>query len=182
MIEEGRYPARASSEVEFGRTPNTGTEFVRLQFEILAEGEFRGHQIHWDGWLSEKAIERTMDSLEHCGWDGASLANPRGIGSKDCSIVIEHERSEADGKVYPRVKWVNALGGGAKVKDEMKLDASAQKSLDQKFRASLLERKQRNGSAQRQAAAAPRSNARPAARKSYNDDFGPMPSDDDIPF
>ncbi len=181
MIAEGKYQAKASPDVELGRTPNTQTAFVRVQFEITAECEFRGHQIHWDGWLTEKTSERTMDSLEHCGWDGASLSNPQGVGTKECSIVIEHEQSEKDGKLYPRVKWVNALGGGAKLKDEVKLDAAALRSIDQEFKASLMERRQKNGAQASRPSAAPRTSTRASGRP-YDDNFGPMPSDDDIPF
>lgn len=57
------------------------------------------------------------------------------------------------------------------------------RSLEQEFKASLMERRQKNGS--KPASQPARSNGgqqRTAQRSSYNPDFGPMPSDDDIPF
>lgn len=182
MIDEGKYIARAKPECEHGRTPNTGTAFIRLQFEIISEGEFRGHQIHSDLWLSEKTAERTMDSLEHCGWDGVSLANPQGIGTKDCQIVIEHEVSDRDGKTYPRVKWVNALSSGAKLKDEVKLDQAALRDLDREFKASLLERRQRSGSGPAGPTPRPSNHRPPVARNESTPRRGREPGDDDIPF
>jgi hypothetical protein len=181
MIAEGRYQARAT-EHEFGQS-KSATRFVRVQFEIKTEGEFHGHAIHWDGFFTEKTAERTMDSLEHCGWDGASLTALTGLGSKDCSITVEHEEyTDAQGntKKYPKVAWVNKLGG-SKLKDDAKLDAGGIKSLEQEFKASLMERRQKNGSkpATQGNGSTPRGTSRVG---NYNPDFGPMPSDDDIPF
>lgn len=176
MIPAGKHPARAISH-EYGITPNKGTKFVRVQFELLS-GEHSGQVVSWDGWFTEKTLERTMDSLENCGWDGVSLSNPQGIGSKDCVVDIEHE--EHEGKTYARVKWVNRPGG-SKLKEEMRLDEHTVSSLDQEFRASLLERRQKSGSRPAQRPT-PRTNGTQRPARSANDDFGPMPDDGDIPF
>ncbi len=177
MIAQGRYPARAVDH-EFGVTPTKGTRFIRIKFEIL-DGEHRGQITHWDGWFTEKTLERTLDSMENCGWDGGSIGSPVGIGSKGCEIQVEHEENE--GRTYAKVAWVNRQGGG-KLKEDMRMDERDQANLDSEFRASLLERRQKNGNGSRPAQRpAPRAQ-QPQSRGRGNDDFGPMPDDSDIPF
>lgn len=127
MIEAGEYTAKADG-FEFGRIPNTGTEFVRVHFVIAKTNQ----RIAWDGWLTDAAIDRTLESLSHCGWDGRSLSDPRGIGTKECEIVIDHERDELSGKIFARVQWVNQLGG-RKLSDNMKLSQRDVANLNRKF-------------------------------------------------
>jgi hypothetical protein len=113
-IEAGTYKARATkvllSQVGANKTPAIQVEF-RLE---------NGNTIRWDGWLTtDKAQERTIESLEYCGWTGDDLsvfardnAPLQGLDANDVELVIEMEPSQDDAtKLYPRVKWVNRIGG-----------------------------------------------------------------------
>jgi hypothetical protein len=113
MIEEGTYRAKATGH-KFGKT-SKGTEQVFVEFTVT-EGDCQGQRLAWYGYFTEKTTERTLDSLEYCGWDGDSLTDLRGLGSQEVDLVVEHEEAD-DGRVYARVKWVNRVGGG--VKEEM---------------------------------------------------------------
>jgi hypothetical protein len=175
MITEGKHPARALG-YEFGITPNTGTRYIRISFEVTS-GEHAGQSVTWNGWLTEKTLERTLDSLECTGWDGASISNPVGIGSADCVIDVEHEESN-DGKRFARVKWVNRPGAG-KLKEDQRLDPGSVSGLDREFRASLLERRQSRPAPARQQAGRPP--VRPRVRPVDDYEFMPPEDYDDGP-
>jgi hypothetical protein len=174
MIAVGKYRARCTSH-EHGKSATKGTRFIRLHFEILSEGH-EGETIYWDGWITEKTIERFSEALEACGWDCGSFADVRGLGSIDCQIEVEHETNPENGKVYAKVKWVNKLGGGGKIKEEHLLPKNEKANLDQEFKAALIERRQNRAANPPKAAT-----SRPASAAS-EDDFGPIPDDSDIPF
>lgn len=159
MIEKGRHKARAQG-FEFGVSPNKGTKFIRVPFQTES-----GESVNWDGYFTEKTLDRTMDSLEHMGWDGQSLSAPRGIGDQDCYIVVDHETHE--GKTYAKVQWVNSLNGGG-LKEEIKMDAQTLSALDDEFKADLLKRRQKN-------AGRPTPQTRQSSRE-YD------PDSDDVPF
>jgi hypothetical protein len=139
MISKGSYQAVAK-EFVFGRA-NNGTEQVVVAFEI-ANGDAVGQRITWRGYFTEKTHERTLESLEHAGWDGVSLAKLGGLGSKPCVIVIDHEEGQ-DGKTYPKVQWVNSLGGGLSVKEKMQTSEVAE--LEERMRGVMLDRKSKRG-------------------------------------
>ncbi len=107
MIEKGTYPAKAWSQVKFGKNANN-KPFVRVKFEIKDHGS-----ILWDGFLTDEAAERTLEQLENCGWNGKKLDSAlEGMGTKAVELVVDHE--EFEGKTYARVKWVNRPGGNVK--------------------------------------------------------------------
>lgn len=92
-----------------------GTMGVEVNFT------FDGETLNWVGWLSEKAIERTMltlvETLDFNGDDepvpGTSNLKPGAINTnKDVELVIELETYKD--KTRPVIKWVNLLGGGFK--------------------------------------------------------------------
>lgn len=90
----------------------TGTPHVAVLFEDPA-----GDRITWYGYLSDKALERTIASLEILGWDSAehdgrieSLNGTGILADNEAEIVVELE--EYNGDVRPKVKWVNRPGGG----------------------------------------------------------------------
>jgi hypothetical protein len=106
----GRHSVKVAAHM-LGRS-GTGTHHVAVLFEDEA-----GDRITWYGYLSDKAIERTVASLQVLGWDPAehggridSLNGTDLLVDADAEIVVENE--EYEGKVRPKVKWVNAPGGG----------------------------------------------------------------------
>ena len=161
LLPAGRYNARAT-DAKAGKT-SKGSEQVAVEFEITAPEIHAGRRITAYLYLTEKTVDRTLESLEHCGWDGVgfsvdSLATVRG----EASIVIEHEEDQ-NGEPRARVKWVNSIGGLA-LKEE--LDAASVIALEQRLKGKLLARKQSRP-------VQPKPAAKPAARGRNGDpDYG----------
>lgn len=105
-MELGAHVAKPLS-YQFGKSGKKQTEMVSVGFQFVG-GPNDGKRITWNGYFTDNTAKRTMDSLEHCGWDGVSLATMTGFGSKNVELVIEEEAG-TDGKMYPRVQWVNRL-------------------------------------------------------------------------
>lgn len=142
MLKPGRYLARANSAT-LGKT-SKGTEQVVVSFNVLAPESCSGERISWYGYFSEKTVDRTLEALEHCGWDGSSLSDLSGITTRDVEIVVEHEQDPEDADlIRARVRWVNAPGG-ASVKE--KLSEAEAMILEERIKGKMLERKQRAAS------------------------------------
>lgn len=116
MIPEGRYKARAI-DGGLGETSD-GNPQVAVRFGLLDEGH-EGEEITWFGSFSKNKgngaktpLERTIESLRTCGWEGDDLSDLRGITDCEVSLVIAHEEyPKGSGKVSAKVKWVNRTGG-----------------------------------------------------------------------
>lgn len=86
---------------------STGTEQVAVELGILTPGaDF--NVITWYGFLSEKALERSIESLRYMGWKGDDISDIQGL-EDEVDLVIEDE--EYQGKTTTRVRWVNKIGG-----------------------------------------------------------------------
>jgi len=105
MIESGKHIARAVRG-DLTTKGSRGTPVVVVSFRTEA-----GESVNWDGWLTPAAVDRTFEGLRLCGWQSDDVRDLSGIDTNDVEIVVEHE--DYNGQTYPRVKWVNALGGGA---------------------------------------------------------------------
>lgn len=145
-IEAGRYKARAT-EWKLGVTKNGG-EQIGVLFQLDD-----GQTITWYSYFTEKTVERTLESLEHMGWDGRSITDPKGLDLNEVSLVVEMEKSETDDKMYPRVRWVNRIGGaGISMKEE--LAGNNLRNFGERMQGMLLSRQQ-NKPAQSQKRSAP---------------------------
>ncbi len=133
-IAAGKYRAKAK-EWKWGKS-STGKEQLYIDFEFSSGPHAGQHQPAYL-YFTEKTADRSLESLEYCGWDGVSLKELRGFGSKEVEIVIELETHE--GNEYAKVKWINGLGGG--VKEE--LDAGGLLALEQRMKGKLLARQQK---------------------------------------
>lgn len=135
----GRYSAIAR-QVVLGKT-STGKEQVAAEFEILAPQSLAGKTIWWYGYFTDGAVDRTLESLEHMGWNGNGLlpADLETATTKEVSLVCEYE--EYNGQKQLKVKWVNAAGGGVKEK----LDDGSALALNERLKGTLLARKQNRG-------------------------------------
>lgn len=102
----GNHEARPQS-YQFGTSAKKGTEMVSVVFQFVG-GPNDGKRITWSGYFTDSTAKRTLDALEHCGWDGVDVAKLTGFGSKNVELVLEEETGQ-DGKQYPRVAWVNKL-------------------------------------------------------------------------
>jgi hypothetical protein len=83
-----------------------GKNAIRVLCEVQNDPDFNGRRIEWTGWLTENAIEMTAAQLRTMGWDGVSLLRLK--LSQQFSIKVEEERA-TDGKVYPRVRFINPI-------------------------------------------------------------------------
>lgn len=109
-IVPGKYTAIAK-EWKLGESDEKHTPFIGIQFELLDE-HVNGITMNWSGWLTDAAIDRTLESLRACGWRGKDLSDLTGIGDRRVTVVINDEVSQKDGKTYARISFVNKLGGG----------------------------------------------------------------------
>ncbi len=101
----------------------TGTPHIAVLFENVA-----GERITWYGYLSDKAIERTVKTLEDLGWvpahDGGDITALNGtdrLVGAEAEVVVEAE--VYNGEERRKVKWVNRPGGGTPRMEEA--DAAA---------------------------------------------------------
>lgn len=181
----GTHRARAK---EWGLgVSQTGKEQVAVMFEIT-QGPCAGRHITWFGYFTDKTIERTFDSLRHCGWADDDIVALRGLDANEVDLVIEPE--EYEGKLHDRVKWVNRPAQLA-LRDQM--NAAQAADFATRLRGYAIQHRQKYGQGARPATSAsgPRAQhagagaaGRPAnyQRASGQDWNGPPPSDDDIPF
>lgn len=167
---EGTHKARAR-EWALGHS-STGKEQVAVEF-VLIGGEHDGRSITWYGYFTDGAVDRTLDSLRHCGWSGDNFPDLSGLDKNEVQIVVEQE--EYQGHWSDKVKWVNKAGGVA-LKDPMN-DAQA-KSFAQRMKGKLLAHKASYGGPREQKPAngrAPYEQQRREARQAEQ-------PDDDIPY
>jgi len=100
----------------------TGTPGIQIVFAV-SDGDHKGQRVRWTGWMTDKTLDRTLESLEHCGWAGDDLGEfgdreLHGLDKKEVELVIEMEDYQGSdekyvGKSFPRVQWVNRAGGAS---------------------------------------------------------------------
>lgn len=106
----GKYTAKVKQPGNgwLGKT-KTGTDFIRLPLLIEDEGDQNGREIVWQGWLSQKAAERTAKTLDEAfgrEWDIKSLdAGISPFTGQKCRITVEAE--EYNGESRLKIKWLN---------------------------------------------------------------------------
>lgn len=96
---------------------STGTEQIVILFKHVETAE----RIAWYGYLTDRALDRTIESLQYLGWTGCDLSDfagglPEGV-DHEVEIVVEDE-NDLEGNPRRRVKWVNA-GTGIAIKTRM---------------------------------------------------------------
>jgi hypothetical protein len=111
------------------------TPAVVVMFE-LQDGT--GDNRRWTGWLTDAALERTIESLRHMGFTGNDVTTLDGCDCakllpSEVNLVLEDEVSPKDGKTYETIKWVNARGGTVEAKNSPKGQALAE--LKMRFKA-----------------------------------------------
>jgi hypothetical protein len=135
MIPEGKYQVKSVDAALV--TKQTGAVGVDVVVELV-EGEHAGERLRWYGHLINKDgtnseyAQRVIESLRYLGWETDDLSDLRGLGSSVAIAVVEHKTND-QGKTFAEVRWINALGGGAKIADEQRITGSAAKQLGQRF-------------------------------------------------
>ncbi len=114
LVPASKYFAVAEPGVCVSST-KSGKEYVAADFKIT-RGELAGEVVSWSGWLTDKAMDRTIASLRALmhnevvvlgnamGWVGDDISD-LGELTNEVSITVDHD--EYDGKTRARVAWVN---------------------------------------------------------------------------
>lgn len=164
-----------------------GTLGIEVSFEFEEKSTGGNERLSWVGWLSGGAIEKTMETLvDVLNYNGSEVTDQNGVLTdpnvlnfkKEVRLVVELEEGTDEagmpnGKSYPKIKWVNNMGGsmyqGVKV-ESIKNDLGAAG-----FKAAFLAARKNSGQS-----------ADPARPKNHapGADFGPEPvfDDSEIPF
>src|ERR1700679_1998603 len=105
--------------------PKNKSDAFEVCFEFEEPSTGNPERLFWQGWVSDAAIERTMDTLVNVLGFNMELAKSKGIEEKgvitdkDVKLVVEIE--EYEGKSRPKIKWVNRIGGSAYVGGSVEL-------------------------------------------------------------
>jgi hypothetical protein len=110
-VPNGKYTARAV-KAEFRASQNTGTEWVSVTFRV-DDGEWQGAEVEWWGFLTEKAMARTMEALLVLGFQGDDVLAfiDECPASAPNAVRITTKEETYKGTTKARVEYVDALGG-----------------------------------------------------------------------
>lgn len=137
--------ATALREIGEKKTPAISFQFTIEKNAINeADTSNNGKTLYYDGFLTEKAFERTMKSIDECfDFDGTDLcAFDKGIlDGRKVKATVAEETNDTDGKVYNKVKWINPLES---VAGGLKKDPIAAKSVAEKLKVKMLSYRQSN--------------------------------------
>ncbi len=136
LIAPGPYRARAIRDDKnvashVGKSLQKRTTCITVPFEIVNTAKpgqppsaFAGRTVRYNGYLTDKTVERVIDSLRYAGCkiadDFSDLYDLKGLGTAECDIDVEIETFLPDPTdEYPdpvetrrnNVAWVNPLGG-----------------------------------------------------------------------
>jgi hypothetical protein len=117
-MEKATYRAKAVNS-SFGVTPEKGTNFVAIGFEVVDHEQLAGERTDaWMGYFAGKATERTIESLQLMGFASDDLSLLEECNEQQCADLLPNvveivcEPEEFDGNWRLRVQWVNRPGSG----------------------------------------------------------------------
>ena len=138
-----------------------------LTHNILTGEDIEPVELYWNGWLTDKAVDGTLKTLDKAiGWQGTDINDFNGtnkFNGVEVSVVVDEE--EYKGDVHTKVKFVNNINSTAKLTPA---DSGVARSLAEQIKGKVLAYRQKQASTK----SAPVKN-NPAA------DFK---GDDDCPF
>lgn len=149
-IVNGTYRARASGEVVLGESSIKGTPYIKLCFEI-ASGPNAGGRARWTAYFSERTRERTIQSMQYCGWEGDDVGEfvdgkLHGLDRNEVDIVVELESwtgKDGEPRTTPKVRWVNRTSA---INRKGAMDTASAQSFGNSLRGLVLAVKDRDGS------------------------------------
>lgn len=166
MAPEGTYKTRCTAiGIE---TTSTGKEYVSADFEISDEYGEETFIVEWRGWLTDKAMKRTIESLRLMGWHGDDLFELARDGAKDNEVNVDVRHEEYNGKTTARIAFINSAD-----LDPAEIE-KRRRALAEKFKAASADTKPTTAAKKEKK---PKKESAPAPS---SDDF-PV-ADDDIPF
>lgn len=153
-----------------GQSKEKKTPYIQIRFRV-EDGADQGKEITWFGYLSDKAIENTADTLAKVfGFNGdlnALYAGKQTLEGMQARITVEAE--EYEGKQRFKVKWLNPA------------DYDGPPAIDDDTAKALIAglNKRMMGAAKLASAAAP---APPAKHRSQGAPPAAQDPGDDVPF
>lgn len=147
MINAGKYIAKIK-DYGIGST-KAGDPKAMIMFTFKDENG-TNHEMTWNGSLKEgRAREITIDALLNCGLKGDDLSQlANGIESNvlDANIEVELDiqHKEYEGKIGPRISWINRPGGAA-FRDKMEHTIAVQKMAGLNLKADVMARRKEKG-------------------------------------
>ena len=161
-----------------------GTPAIEVAFEFTEASSGTLEHMTWAGWLTENALKNTMKTLvDVLGYNGSDAVDENGVFTdpnvfdfnRQVKLVIElEEQKDDDGNpkvnattgeivMYPKIKWVNSLGGSGYSGMTVEKVKSAIASTG--FKAAFLQMKGAQPLPKPAAAQVP--NSAPAARRPF---------------
>lgn len=135
MIAIGKY--RAVVEASCINMTSTGKDQLCVTFRILPDNNHAGESIMAYLYFTDKALDKTRESLTTLGWDPAGngwdvgqLHERSTLVGNEAMITVEHETY--DGTTRARIAWINPPSGGFEMPN--RLDDSGLSSLTNKLR------------------------------------------------
>lgn len=102
----------------FGVSETKGTTQIAVQLHIVDSEEYAGESIAWLGHFTDKAAARTIESLQHMGWQGDDLTELEELDAAGAERVLPEvveivcEPEEYNGEWRLKVRWINRPGAG----------------------------------------------------------------------
>lgn len=114
MLEQGRYNAKMTDAAWM--ESRNGNVYMLARFTVTQGGR-TGYTVTKQLHFTDAALERTLDDLRTCGYEGADPLEISGeMTTAHCpaevSIVVEHEDyndDKGEAKRSAKVKWINSL-------------------------------------------------------------------------
>lgn len=114
-----------------GMEAKSGSEFVRVPVVIADEGDQKGKEIVWKGYLTEKATERTLKTLDDIfgtGWTMQQLEDQSVQNWVGTEVRVTVQGEEYNGETRFKIKWLNPIKAPA-----VAMEADRIKALDAKL-------------------------------------------------
>jgi hypothetical protein len=152
MIEAGHYKA-VIEDPEIRMAANKDTPCFHAMGKITEEGPHRNLRLPWEGWLTESAAKRSIQSLTFAGCTfpplpgetDLNLEDFTGCGSVEVDVTVEveeytPEKSEANPNPRmskrARIAFINPIGEGRSTR---KIDADQRKMIAKGFAALAMQ-------------------------------------------
>lgn len=180
--EKAKYLAVAVAAT-LDRSPEKNTKFVAVDFEVVEDAQYTGERPYaWKGFFTERSSDRTVESLQHMGYQGDNLEDFASLDGARCrellpnvvEIEVEPETfvdKEGIERTVVRVAWVNRAGGG-RFKAANPLEGGELKAFAAEMRSKF-----RNARGPKQPPPPPRS-TNGGGRSAHPN----APGNDDVPF
>lgn len=129
VIQDGNYRGRAVGPGVLMESKEKKTPSVLVKCQLL---DYPETFLYWNGWLTDAAQERTIESLRHCGWRGTDITDITFPEDNEVILVVKTE--EYEGKRHSKVAFIN----GTRAKVESNMDPASAKAFSERMRGALL--------------------------------------------